>query len=123
MFSLWTRPTIPFKLQCESETIKQDIASKISEYSQITNGILTHEGEPLGQKYIANLGFFLIFAVSTGISMFIFSLMGDCNDYTGRVFNACQAIAICLHAYLLLWLLLFWNKPLLELPGKSREAT
>ena len=39
MFSLWTRPTIPFKLECESGTIKQDIASQISESIQIINGV------------------------------------------------------------------------------------
>ena len=38
MFSLWTRPTIPFKLECESEFIKQDIASQISKIVQIIDG-------------------------------------------------------------------------------------
>ena len=47
MFSLWTRPTIPFKLQCETDTIKQDIASQISSItyamSQDRSEIVTDE--------------------------------------------------------------------------------
>ena len=39
MFSLWARPTIPFKLECESDTIKQDIAIQSSEIFQITTEI------------------------------------------------------------------------------------
>ena len=31
LFSLWSRPTIPFKLECEYPNAKQDIISKIYE--------------------------------------------------------------------------------------------
>ena len=116
MFSLWTRPTIPFKLECESGTIKQDIASQISESIQIINGVEEH-------AFIANLGFLIAMFISTGV--FLFATLpaspsqGCCKNEIAS--NICHTIMICVHTSFLLWLLYIINRPLLEFPGKHRE--
>ena len=38
MLSLWTRPTIPFKLECEKPNIKQEIVSEIQKTTLDING-------------------------------------------------------------------------------------
>ena len=38
MLSLWTRPTLPFKLECETPNIKQEIITEIQETTIELNG-------------------------------------------------------------------------------------
>ena len=51
MFSLWTRPTIPFKLECETVNIKQDLASQIYE---IVNTMSEDDSENLEDNFNKN---------------------------------------------------------------------
>ena len=71
MFSLWTRPTIPFKLECESGTIKQDITSQISKVVEIMRG---DNSEKIDLRHSGNIAFFGVLFVSN----FVFGGIGLC---------------------------------------------
>ena len=62
---------------------------------------------------------FLLTVFFALISLFASPSKGCCkNEITS---NICHTIVICVHTYLLLLLLHFINRPLLEYPGKRRE--
>ena len=61
MFSLWTRPTIPFKLECESRTIKQDITSQISKVVEIMR---EDNSEKIAERHMWHVAFFLALFLS-----------------------------------------------------------
>ena len=71
MLSLWTRPTIPFKLECESATIKQDITSQISKVVEVMNG---DNRDKIEYRYKLNTFFF----VAVFVSNLVFGAIGLC---------------------------------------------
>ena len=81
MFSLWIRPTIPFRLECESESIKQDLTSQISEiaYTMSQDGSEKIGGEEfvLNHSYMGNIGVSgVVFLALNGCFYGIFSCAG-----------------------------------------------
>ena len=93
LFSLWSRPTIPFKLECEYPNAKQDIISKIYEVAGGMNANSNIAQE--GYSFVPIVLGVLIFTQC--VMVIINMCFGICESVI--VFDVCDTILICAHAF------------------------
>ena len=110
LFSLWSRPTIPFKLECEYPNAKQDMISKIYESA----GGMNPNENILREGYI-NAIFVLGYLIIAQLSMvFILGCARVCGGVI--VLDVCDTILVSAHAFVGAFYIHKITQPLLSFP-------
>ena len=102
MFSLWARPTIPFKLECEHLNAKQDIISEIKD--TVLN--LNTDSDITSTAYLFALQV-LVFLCASSLLIYIPTMVGAaicvCGCKSHLAFGIWDTILISAHAFVGAW--------------------
>ena len=117
MLSLWTRPTIPFKLECESPNIKHDILQEIQKTTKSMNG----DTEVAWTAIFFAIWTLTILCCSNGCLLAPYVKTCDDKD-DAEGWQYIMTVLISVQAFAGVFFMYWLTKPLLAFPGRRGET-